>query len=102
MWYYYEDGKFFAVSNRAGTKIRSLKKNPEIYFLVDITDRGVRGRGTAKVIDDSAYAVKVLSRNLQRYTGSLDNPEDKDRIEIARNNYSVVEITPRFMASWKA
>ncbi|HET6808206.1 MAG TPA: pyridoxamine 5'-phosphate oxidase family protein [Nitrososphaera sp.] len=102
MWYYYEDGKFFAASNRAGTKIRSLKKNPEIYFLVDIADRGVRGRGTAKVIDDSAYAVKVLSRNLQRYTGSLDSPEAKDRIEIARNNYSVVEITPRFMASWKA
>jgi nitroimidazol reductase NimA-like FMN-containing flavoprotein (pyridoxamine 5'-phosphate oxidase superfamily) len=102
MWYYYEDGKFFAVSNKEGTKIRSLKKNPEIYFLVDIVDRGVRGRGTAKVIDDSAYAVKVLSRNLQRYTGSLDSPEAKDRIEVAKKNYSVIEITPRFMASWKA
>ena len=40
IWYYYEDGKFYAVSNRSGTKIRSLKKNPEVYFLVDIADRG--------------------------------------------------------------
>ena len=102
IWYYYEDGKFFAVSNREGTKIRSLKKNPEVYFLVDIVDRGVRGRGSAKVIDDSAYAVKVLSRNLERYTGSVDSPEAKDRIEVAKNHYSVVEISPRFMASWKA
>ena len=42
IWYYYEDGKFYAVSNSSGTKIRSLKKNPEVYFLVDIADRGVR------------------------------------------------------------
>ncbi len=44
MWYHYKDEKFFAVSNREGTKVRSLKKNPEVYFLVDVTDRGVRGR----------------------------------------------------------
>jgi nitroimidazol reductase NimA-like FMN-containing flavoprotein (pyridoxamine 5'-phosphate oxidase superfamily) len=102
MWHYYEDGKFFAVSNSEGTKIRSLKRHPEIYFLLDIVDRGVRGRATAKVIDDPKYAVKVLSRNLERYTGSLDSPEAKERIEVAKKYYSVVEITPRFMATWKA
>jgi nitroimidazol reductase NimA-like FMN-containing flavoprotein (pyridoxamine 5'-phosphate oxidase superfamily) len=31
MWYHYKDEKFFAVSNREGTKIRSLKKNPEVW-----------------------------------------------------------------------
>lgn len=67
--------KIFAVSNKDGTKIQSLKKNPEVYFLVDIADRGVRGRGRAKVIDDPEYAVKILSRNLMRYVGSLDSPQ---------------------------
>jgi nitroimidazol reductase NimA-like FMN-containing flavoprotein (pyridoxamine 5'-phosphate oxidase superfamily) len=52
IWHYYEDGKFFAVSNSGGIKIRSLKKNPEVYFLVDVADRGVRGKAKAKVIDD--------------------------------------------------
>jgi len=33
--------------------------------------------------------------------GSADSPEAKDRIEFAKN-YSVIEITPYFMASWKA
>jgi len=101
MWYYYESGKFFAV-NKDGTKVRSLKKNPNVYFLVDIVDRGVRGKGVAKVIDDPEYATSILSQNLVRYTGSLDTPETKDRIEVAKKNYSAIEITPLFMATWRA
>ena len=101
MWYHYKDEKFFAVSNKEGTKIRSLKKNPDVYFLVDIAERGVRGKGKAKVIDDSEYAVKILTQNLMRYLGSIDSPEAKDRIEIAKTHYSVIEITPLFMATWK-
>jgi nitroimidazol reductase NimA-like FMN-containing flavoprotein (pyridoxamine 5'-phosphate oxidase superfamily) len=102
MWYYYESGKFFAVSNKDGTKVRSLRKNPNVYFLVDIVDRGVRGKGMAKVIDDPEYATRILSQNLVRYTGSLDTPEAKDRIEVANKNYSAIEITPLFMATWRA
>ena len=102
VWYYYENGKFFAVSNKNGIKIQSLKKNPNVYFLVDVVDRGVRGKGMAKVIDDPEYATKILSRNLVRYMGSLDSPEAMDRIELAKKNYSAIEITPLFMATWKA
>ena len=101
IWYYYEDGKFYAVSNTRGTKTRSLKKNPEVYFLVDIADRGVRGRARANVIDDPEYAKRITSRNLERYMGSAESPEAKDRIELAKN-YSAIEVTPYFMASWKA
>lgn len=101
IWYYYEDGKFFAVSNSGGAKVRSLKRNPDIYFLVDIVDRGVRGRGKAKVIDNPEYATKITARNLERYLGSLDSPEAKERLEIAKD-YSAIEITPLYMASWKA
>ena len=84
-----------------GTKIRSLKKNPEVYFLVDITDRGVRGKARANIIDDPEYAKKITSRNLIRYMGSADSPEAKDRIELAKK-YGAIEITPYFIASWKA
>jgi nitroimidazol reductase NimA-like FMN-containing flavoprotein (pyridoxamine 5'-phosphate oxidase superfamily) len=101
IWYHYKDEKFFAVSNREGTKIRSLKKNPEVYFLVDVADRGVRGRARAKVIDDSEYAVKILTQNLMRYGESIDSPASKDRLEIAKNQYSAIEFTPLFMATWK-
>lgn len=86
MWYYYEGEKFFAVSNKEAMKIRSLKKNPEVYFLVDTTDKGVRGRASAKVIDDSQYAAKITAHNLVRYMGCLDSPDAKDRLEIAKNH----------------
>ena len=102
IWYNHKDGKFFAVSNRNGTKVRSLKKNPEVYFLVDIIDRGVHGRASAKVIDDSDYATKILTQNLERYMGSAGSPEAKARLEIAKEHYSVIEITPHFIATWKA
>jgi nitroimidazol reductase NimA-like FMN-containing flavoprotein (pyridoxamine 5'-phosphate oxidase superfamily) len=101
MWYHYKDEKFFAVSNSGGTKVRSLKKNSNVYFLVDVADRGVRGKGKAKVVDDSEYAVKILTQNLMRYVGSIDSPEAKSRIEMAKKYYSVVEITPLYMATWK-
>jgi nitroimidazol reductase NimA-like FMN-containing flavoprotein (pyridoxamine 5'-phosphate oxidase superfamily) len=102
MWYNFKDGKFFAVSNRNGTKVRSLKMNPEVYFLVDTADRGVRGRASAKVIDDSEYATKITAENLERYMGSLDSPEAKERLALAKEHYSAIEITPDFIATWKA
>jgi nitroimidazol reductase NimA-like FMN-containing flavoprotein (pyridoxamine 5'-phosphate oxidase superfamily) len=102
MWYHYKDEKFFAVSNREGTKVQSLRKNPDVYFLVDTGDRGVRGRARAKVIDDSEYAIRILTQILMRYYGSVDTPEAKDRIEIAKNHYSAIGITPLFMGTWKA
>ena len=102
IWYNFKHGKFFAVSNRNGTKVRSLKKNPEVYFLFDIADRGVRGRASAKVIDDSDYATKIAGENLERYMGSVDTPEAKDRLALAKDHYSAIEITPHFIATWKA
>ena len=102
MWYNYNDGKFFAVSNRNGTKIQSLKKHPEVYYLVDITDRGVRGRASAKVIDNSDYATKITAQNLERYMGSADSSEAKERLAFAKEHYSAIEITPHFIATWKA
>ena len=101
IWYYYDEEKFYAVSNTMGVKVRSLKKNPDVYFLGDVTDRGVRGRAKAKVIDYPSYAKEITARNLTRYLGSLDSPEAKERLEIS-NNYSAIEITPDYMASWKA
>ena len=100
IWYYFDDEKFYAVSNTSGIKVQSLKKNPDVYFLVDVTDRGVRGKARAKVIDDPTYAKEITARNLTRYLGSLDSPEAKERLEFSKN-YSAIEITPVYMASWK-
>jgi hypothetical protein len=60
---------------------------------------GVRGKGTAKVIDDAEYATRVTIRNISRYIGSLDGKVAQDLIEIAKSS-SVIEISPKYIASW--
>lgn len=62
----------------------------------------IRGKARVRVIDDPGYAVEILTQNLIRHLGSIDSPEAKDQIEIAKNYYSAVEIAPLFMATWKA
>jgi nitroimidazol reductase NimA-like FMN-containing flavoprotein (pyridoxamine 5'-phosphate oxidase superfamily) len=105
VWYYYKDGKFFVCVDRDGVKAQSLRQNPNVYFLVDIDPddsppRGVRGKGTAKVIDDPDYATKVTTHNVLRYLGSLEDAVAQKLIEMGKDS-SVIEITPRYMATWK-
>jgi nitroimidazol reductase NimA-like FMN-containing flavoprotein (pyridoxamine 5'-phosphate oxidase superfamily) len=106
VWYYYNDGKFFTAVDKNGVKARSLRKNQNVYFLIDIESTkdgppyGVRGKGTAKVVDDSDYATKVTVHNILRYLGSLDDAVAQNLIEVGKNS-SLIEITPLYMATWK-
>src|SRR5687767_9651049 len=64
VWHYFENGMFFVATDRDGQKARVLRKNPEMYFLIDSDPSdapplGVRGRAKASVIDDPAYATRV-------------------------------------------
>ena len=105
VWHYFEGNKFFVAVDRDGTKAQSLRKNPSVYFLVDVDPedgppRGVRGKGTAKVVDDPEYATEVTRRNILRYIGSLEGKAAQKLLKVGKSS-SVVEITPSYMASWK-
>lgn len=105
VWYYYSKGRFFVATDINGEKARSLRKNPVVYFLVDESPKGgptcgVRGRGIAKVIDDSAYATRVTQRNVKRYLGTLTSKASKAVLDMGPHS-CVIEITPSYMATWK-
>jgi hypothetical protein len=82
-------------------EINELLNQPIYLRMAMIDDRAGTPLARAKVIDDPEYAKKITSRNLVRYMGSAESPEAKDRIELAKN-YSAIEVTPYFIASWKA
>ena len=91
--------------DRDGRKAQSLHKNPIVYFLIDIDPddgppRGVRGKGFARVIDDPEYAKKVTTHNVLRYLGSIDSKVAQKLIEMTKSS-CVVEVTPRYLATWK-
>ncbi len=105
VWYYYSKGKFFVATDTGGAKARAFRKNPVVYFLVDESPkggptRGVRGSGTARVVDDPAYATKVTRRNVKRYLGTLTSKATKMVLGMGPDS-CVIEITPRYMAAWK-
>ena len=105
VWYYYSRGKFFAATDIDSPKARALRKNSSVYFLVDESPkggptRGVRGKGTARVVDDPAYATRVTKRNVKRYLGSLTSKAAKMVLEMGPDS-CVLEITPSYMGTWK-
>ncbi len=105
VWYYYKAGRFLIATDRQGVKARSLRKNPNVYFLVDVSPddgppMGVRGKGLAKVIDDPDYAAKLTMQNTIRYMGTIETEKAKEVMELGKNS-SVVEIKPVYMATWK-
>lgn len=105
VWYYYEKGKFFVAVDREGRKARSIRKNRSIYFLIDSDPAdgpplGVRGRATATVVDDQAYATSVTRRNILRYIGSLEGKTAQKLLKIGGES-CVLELTPIYVATWK-
>lgn len=105
VWYYYEDEKFYVSTDKKGVKARSLRKNPNVYFLIDIDPEhappyGVRGKGTANVIEDAEFASKVTVRNILRYLGTLDGQVAQSLIEMGKNSCAI-EVTPLYMATWE-
>jgi nitroimidazol reductase NimA-like FMN-containing flavoprotein (pyridoxamine 5'-phosphate oxidase superfamily) len=105
VWYYFENKKFFIATDREGKKAKCLRKNPAIYFLIDLDPvddppRGVRGRATATVVDDADYATRVTQRNIDRYLGSPRGKAARRILEMGRKS-CVLEVSPIYMATWK-
>jgi nitroimidazol reductase NimA-like FMN-containing flavoprotein (pyridoxamine 5'-phosphate oxidase superfamily) len=105
VWYYFENEKFFIATDREGKKAKSLRKNPAMYFLIDLDPvddppRGVRGRATATVVDDADYATRVTQRNIDRYLGSPRGKTARRILEMGRES-CVLEVSPIYMATWK-
>ncbi|HKU48965.1 MAG TPA: pyridoxamine 5'-phosphate oxidase family protein [Nitrososphaera sp.] len=105
VWFYYENEMFLVAVDREGRKAQSLRKNPDLYYLVDSSPSdgpplGIRGRAVASVVDDSDYATRVTERNIQRY---MKLPEGKaaEKIREMGKCSCVLEIRPTYMATWK-
>ncbi len=105
VWFYYGKERFYFAVDRYGRKACALRKNPNVYFLVDESPvgkppRGVRGRAIAKVIDDQNYAIKVTRQNVKRYLGTTHSRSAKRVLALGRES-CVIEVAPKTMATWK-
>ena len=104
VWFLYENEKIYVATETKSKKVKNIQKNNSVYFSVDddASDyRGVRGKGTARILDETEFNVKITEKIVTKYAGSLDGNLAKEVMsEIKSGDEVLIEITPKFFSVW--
>jgi hypothetical protein len=72
-----------------------------VLTTIEFPTKGVRGKGIVRVSEDVDYNLPIIKKIVIKYLGSTENPMAKGIIDSIRDRSAVLlEITPRFYASW--
>ena len=106
VWFDYEreSERFYIMTSKSSSKIKSIRSKPVIYFSIDDDSypyKGVKGKGTATIIDNLSRTVGRAEKINLKYLGTLEHPTAKTLMEYAQNGKEVlVEIKPKYFSSW--
>jgi general stress protein 26 len=110
VWFYYdkEQRKLLFTTSKSAKKTRNLRTSPTIYFSIDYENydengspRGVKGKGTATIIEDPSTISPQADRISIKYLGTLDHPVAKMISDsTSKGEVILVEINPKFLSTW--
>ena len=106
VWFNYDKDreKFLIITPIATKKIKNLLNKPNVYFSVDDTSfpyKGVKGKGTATVVEDPVRTVPETKKIYIKYLGTLDHPIPRTILEsVQKGNHVIVEIDPKYYSTW--
>jgi general stress protein 26 len=110
VWFYYDkdQGKFLITTSKLAKKAQNLRRKPTVYFSIDyenydgnLPPKGVKGKGTATIVEDPDRIVPQADRISVKYLGTLDHPVAKMITDGAREGEVIlVEISPKFFSTW--
>ena len=67
----------------------------------NITYKGVKGKGTATIIEDPERAVPYGEKIYMKYLGTLDHSVSKMVLDSGKKGgHVVLEISPKFFSTW--
>jgi general stress protein 26 len=96
--------KLLIITPKIARKIRNLRSKPNVYFSIDDENfpyKGVKGKGTAAIIEDPIRTVPLGEKINMKYLGTLDHLIPKMILDSAKKgNHVVVEISPKFFSTW--
>jgi general stress protein 26 len=103
--YYYDhlENKLYILTAKESKKTHNLSRNETVYFCVDDPNppyKGVRGKGTARVLEDVNFNFSIWEKIMVRYIGNLEHPEALAlRDEVKKGEAIVLEISPRYFST---
>jgi PPOX class probable F420-dependent enzyme len=106
VWFDYDRDrdKLLIITPKAAKKVKNLRSKPNVYFSVDDENfpyKGVKGKGTAAIIEDPERTVPLGKKINMKYLGTLDHPIPMMIMDSAKKgNHVIVEISPRFFSTW--
>jgi PPOX class probable F420-dependent enzyme len=106
VWFYYDkdEGKLLVLTSKVAKKTQNLSNRPTIYFSIDDENppyKGVKGKGTAAVVEDPNLIVPQAEKISMKYLGTLDHPAAKEMADRSKNGEGVlVKISPKFFSAW--
>jgi general stress protein 26 len=104
--YYYDplENRFYILTAKESKKTHNLSRNETVYFCVDDPNppyKGIRGKGTARILEEVNFNLDIWERIMARYIGNLEDPMAialKD--ELKKGNAIVLEISPKYFSTW--
>jgi PPOX class probable F420-dependent enzyme len=106
VWFDYEKDseKLHVMTSKMSNKVRNIRSKPNVYFSIDDENfpyKGVKGKGTARIIEDRQKVVSMAEKINIKYLGTLEHPLAKMLMEFAQNGTEMLlEISPKFFSTW--
>jgi nitroimidazol reductase NimA-like FMN-containing flavoprotein (pyridoxamine 5'-phosphate oxidase superfamily) len=106
VWFDYEIDreKLLVITPKITKKVKNIRSKPIVYFSIDdenITYKGVKGKGTATIIEDPKRTVLYGEKIYMKYLGTLHHPVPKMILDSAKKgSHVVLEIRPKFFSTW--
>ena len=104
VWYYFDNNKIYFETGKTTRKAENILKNNKVYFCIDddsLPYKGVRGKGTGVIVQDTNISIPIVKNILIKYVGNLESKMAKFLLNSVKSGESVViEISPKFFATW--
>ncbi len=103
VWYYYSNDRLYLFSGTNAHKMRNVRKSDKVYFTVDtdaIPNKGVRGKGKARIVNEASEKDKWVEKIVGKYLDA-SSPMYNGMIRSAKSpGTTVLEIRPEYYAVW--
>ena len=92
------------MTSKMSNKVRNIRSKSNVYFSIDDENfpyKGVKGKATARIIEDHQKVVSMAEKINIKYLGTLEHPLAKMLMEFAQNGTEILlEISPKFFSTW--